>query len=106
MLQQVLEMTSFSSQICLIPSEQIDKHVSRYCLGTANTGRQEQLQVHDKHTASLRAECTAQCLTLLRPSRLIRSLNRRVKHRVTCIYFVRENEESFRCGNSHKEEIV
>jgi hypothetical protein len=103
MFEQVLEMTSLNSQICLIPSEQIVKCVSRYCLHTAITARQEQRQLHDSNTASHGAECTVQGITLLRPSSLIRSHNRPVKHRVTCIYFVREYAEDFHCGNLHKK---
>jgi len=98
-------MTSFNSQMRL-PNEEIVKCVSKYCLETAIIARQEQRQLNESYTASHSAVCTVQGITLLRPSNLIRSNNRHVKHSVMYIYFVREYAEDFHCGNLHEGEIV
>jgi len=62
MLEQVLAMTSFNCQMRL-PSEEIVECVSKYCLVTAITARQEQRQLNDSYTASHSAVCTVQGIT-------------------------------------------
>ena len=110
-LDYVLDMTSFNSQICLTLANIWLNTVSISSLWIADNARQVKRQLHDWHTDTLTVARPVHFIVLATQSSSICSCDRHVKHDVTYIYFVSEhavrlNTEDFYCGNLFKKEIA